>query len=246
MVMMVMVTWQRWCKHLQWKTFPKPHLEWPPPVSSALTVWSSQLSLSQNNQIFPGNIKGKWAAPAYPQSATPATFASMRWDTWADQKNRKESWIVKILKLYANYWILPKLDIWALTIRLANKILEGYEPGSRSCFLRCPWTQGPPPHCATGTCCQSLRLESSRSEKFETLVWSEWKMAASKRAVTQCSTDCCCSLSYQPLSRIWCVISPPLLIMPLIHFNYFPFKFSRNVQRSNIFENFPFVSGLQH
>ena len=51
-------------------------------------------------------------------------------------------------------------------------------------------------------------------------------------SVTPCCTDC---LSYQPLSRIWCVISP--LIMPLLRFNYFPFMFSQNVQEESIISN---------
>ena len=56
------------------------------------------------------------------------------------------------------------------------------------------------------------------------------KMAVRARSLCAALTASC--LSYQPLSRIWCVISP--LIMPLLRSNYFPFMFSQNVQEESI------------
>ena len=146
------------------------------------------------------------------------------WDTpsnWADQD-----------RFSSNISLICKLLNFTRTTRLALEIdILRKKPGSRSCFLRCPWMQGRRPHCATATC--SASTEGGASEWWEKNLdrrGSQWEKNGCESCVTQCSTGCC--LSYQPLSRIWCVISP--LIMPLILQTLQQYKFSQKVQEKSM------------
>ena len=125
--------------------------------------------------------------------------------------------LVPILQWYANCWISPKWDVFASTKRYFKD--SNLEAGHVSCDA---------PERRVDDHIVGLR----HAEVWETERAFE-KMAVRARSLCAALTASC--LSYQPLSRIWCVISP--LIMPLLRSNYFPFNFSQNVQEESIIPN---------